>query len=160
MEPGVSGGGASVHRRRRRSWTDEPPVQRLWTINILLVEDDPADTSLILDVLRRHPSVASTQASDEAGAALRQLKAGALKPDLVLLDIRMPRMDGFAFLEAIRAIPSMRDTPVVFLTTSGLSRDVVEAKHSSALGYVVKPDTLAELQKRLDAVIRHVTMSR
>jgi two-component system chemotaxis response regulator CheY len=130
------------------------PPQNNWNINVLVVEDDPADTSLILNVLRRHPGVSSAHAIDSPDVALEQLRAGHLSPDLVLLDIHMPRIDGFGFLESLRKIPAMARTPVVFLTTSCLASDVVEARHCSASSYVIKPDTYAELQTRLDAVIR------
>jgi two-component system response regulator AdeR len=148
-------------RQARASAAVFPPLQpvarpgtRTWSINVLVVEDDLADTSLILDVLRRHPSVATAHATDAPDLALRQLANGHLEPDLVLLDIRMPRLDGFEFLDRLRRIPAMFDTPVVFLTTSAFASDVIEAKHSSACSYVVKPETYEELRKRLDKVIK------
>jgi putative two-component system response regulator len=85
--------------------------------------------------------------------ALRQLAAGHRKPDLVLLDIHMPRIDGFEFLKGLRRIPGMISVPVVFLTTSGVGKDVLEYMGSSASLYVIKPDTLAELKVRLDGVV-------
>ena len=132
------------------------PETKAWSINVLVVEDDLADTSLILDVLRRHPSVASAHATDAPDLALRQLANGHLKPDLVLLDIRMPRVDGFEFLDRLRRIPALFGTPVVFLTTSAFASDVIEAKQSSACSYVIKPETYEELKTRLDKVIRTV----
>lgn len=135
-------------------WLDTQPRRNVWSLNVLLVDDDAADTSLILSVLRRHPNVSAAHAIDAPEAALRHLATGHSHPDLVLLDIRMPRIDGFEFLERLRDIPDMDSVPVVFLTTSGLARDVLEAKESSASLYVLKPDTFPELQTRLDAVIR------
>jgi CheY-like chemotaxis protein len=132
------------------------PESRAWSVSVLVVEDDLADTSLILDVLRRHPNVAAAHATDAPDLALRQLAAGQLHPDLVLLDIRMPRLDGFEFLDRLRQIPEMFETPVVFLTTSALASDVIEAKHSSACSYIVKPETYDELKARLDKVITRV----
>jgi two-component system, sensor histidine kinase and response regulator len=139
---------------RHHPRTQPRPPQNTWNINILVVEDDAADTSLILDVLRRHPNVSTANAIDAPDLALHQLETGHLKPDLVLLDINMPRIDGFGFLRALRQIPTMVSVPVVFLTTSCLARDVVEAKHGSAASYVIKPDTYRELQTRLDLVIK------
>ncbi|MDB5470523.1 MAG: domain/GGDEF domain protein [Caulobacter sp.] len=128
--------------------------QRPWSVNILLVEDDAADTSLILDVLKRHPKVSAAQASDHPELALTQIAAGRWEPNLVLLDIHMPRIDGFAFLERLRLIPAMASVPVVFLTTSCLARDAVKAQQGSAASYIIKPNTYAELQARLDTVIK------
>jgi CheY-like chemotaxis protein len=126
----------------------------LWNLNVLLVEDDAADASLILSVLQRHASVSTARAMDSPALALSQVATGRIIPDLVLLDIHMPRINGFQFLERLRQIPSMVSVPVVFLTTSGLDRDVSEYVRGSAVSYVLKPDSYGELQTRLDAVIK------
>ncbi|MDB5465169.1 MAG: response regulator rcp1 [Phenylobacterium sp.] len=139
---------------RSQPWLDRRPSGHVWNLNVLLVDDDAADTSLILDVLRRHPDVAAVHAFDAPIAALRQLATGRQKPNLVLLDIHMPRLDGFEFLKELRRIESMVSVPVVFLTTSGLTRDVREYSASSASSYIIKPDTYFELQTRMDAVIK------
>ena len=130
------------------------PETKTWSISVLVVEDDLADTTLILDALRRHPGVATAHATDAPELALRQLASGQLQPDLILLDIRMPRLDGFEFLDRLRRIPTMFETPVVFLTSSAFRIDVIEAKHTSASSYVVKPESYDELKKRLDKVIK------
>ena len=126
---------ASDQARRRE------PAAQFWSLNVLLVEDDAADTSLILDVLKRHPNVSAASAIDAPEEALRKLATTRKKPDLVFVDIHMPRINGFQFLDGMRRIPEMVEVPVVFLTTSGLARDVFEARHSTASLYVVKPDT-------------------
>jgi CheY-like chemotaxis protein len=126
----------------------------LWNLNVLLVEDDAADASLILEVLKRHPCVTTARAANSPGLALRQLAAGSGNPDLLLLDIHMPQINGFQFLERLRQIPNMVSVPVVFLTTSGLDRDVSEYMRTSASSYVLKPDSYGELQVRLDGVIK------
>lgn len=154
MSADVTSSMLEQERRRTRSRMKPRPEQRVWSINVLLVEDDVADTSLILNVLRRHPGVANVQASDSPQLTLRQLEANSMLPDLVLLDIRMPKLDGFEFLERLRMIPTMSETPVVFLTTSRLASDVIEARHSSAAFYVIKPDSYDELRSRLDGVIK------
>jgi two-component system cell cycle response regulator len=138
-----------------RHWLPESKAARTpWSINILLVEDDAADASLILSALRRHPDVAAAHAMDRPEAALRLLASNSLQPDLILLDIHMPRIDGFEFVERLRDIPTMFDTPVVFLTTSRLAKNVEAARDASVCLYVVKPDSFADLQARLDVVIK------
>jgi sigma-B regulation protein RsbU (phosphoserine phosphatase) len=130
-----------------------------WSINVLLVDDDPADTSLTLNALLRHKDVATAHAMDDPIAALRLLETGSLRPDLILLDINMPKMDGFGFIERLRRIPAMRDTPVTFLTTSRHIRDIVAARDCGSHSYVVKPDNLADLRARLDLEIRRAKAS-
>jgi CheY-like chemotaxis protein len=141
-----------------------PPVETprsVWSLSVLLIDDDVADTTLILNVLKRHPSVTTALAANSPEFALRQLAAGRLmKPGLILLDIHMPRLDGFGFLKALRQIPAMKNVPVVFLTTSGLASDVAKTRDSSASLYVVKPDTYFELQARPNGVLRRAASGR
>src|SRR5271154_3275741 len=92
-----------------------PQTARFSGISVLLVDDDPADVSLILGVLKRHPRVSMARATDAPVFALREIEAGRLSADLVLLDIHMPKMDGFEFLEEMRDLPKMAGVPVVFL---------------------------------------------
>jgi CheY-like chemotaxis protein len=124
-----------------------------WTIEVLVIEDDEADRSLIMDVVKRDPNVSALYATDAADQALIDLQRGRLRPNLIFLDIQMPRLNGFKFLEALRLIPSMRDTAVVVLTTSGLARDAKEACTGGVNLYIVKPDSYEELKVRLSAVV-------
>jgi CheY-like chemotaxis protein len=139
---------------RDQSWADRRASTHVWSLNILLVEDDLADTSLILNVLKRHPDVAAVHAFDAPIAALHQIAEGRQRPDLILLDIHMPRLGGFEFLQGLRRIPTAIAVPVVFLTTSGLGEDVRKYRESSASSYIIKPDTYSELQARMDGVIK------
>jgi CheY-like chemotaxis protein len=150
----------SYFRPNGPSSLEAQPPRRVWSLNVLLVDDDEADTALILSVLRRSPQVSSAQATDAPEFALRQLETGRLKPDLLLLDIQMPRIDGFAFLDHLRTIPEMIALPVVFLTTSRLASDVMRTRQSSAAFYVIKPDTYFELQARLNGVLRKAASGR
>ena len=129
------------------------PAARAWSVYVLLVDDDEADRSLILSALRSDARVRNVQSSDAPDEILFSLAAGRLRPDLILLDIHMPRLTGFKFLEALRGIPAMRSTPVVFLTTSRLARDVEQARESTVNLYIVKPDSFSELKTRLGTLL-------
>ncbi len=128
--------------------------RRAWGVDVLVVDDDAADTALILTALNRNPQVTSARATDAPEFALRQFATSNLRPNLVLLDIHMPKLDGFAFLSALREIPAMAGVPVVFLTTSSLASDIARMPDSSASLYVLKPNSSSELQSRLNGVIR------
>ncbi|MBV9993897.1 MAG: response regulator [Caulobacteraceae bacterium] len=136
------------------------PARSMVGVRVLLVDDDPADSSLVMDILKRHPRVSMARATDSPTFALREIESGRLTADLILLDIHMPRMDGFEFLEQIRELPHMAQVPVVFLTTSRLRRDVAKAKRSSASMYLVKPDEYFDLQAGLNGVIRRAALGR
>jgi len=123
-------------------------------LDVLVVEDDAADTRLIQTALRRQPEIGNVATRNLPGRALLELSAGRLQPGLVLLDIIMPRLDGFEFLEVMRRVPAMTGVPVVFLTTSAATRDIRRANDNAAFGYIVKPDSYEELEARIGAVIR------
>ena len=123
-------------------------------LDVLVVEDDAADTRLIQTALRRHRDIGHITTRNLPGRALLELSAGRLSPGLVLLDILMPRLDGFQFLEVMRRVPSMASVPVVFLTTSTATRDVKRANDTGAFGYIVKPDSYEELEARVGAIIK------
>src|SRR5262249_54875679 len=84
-----------------------------WRISVLLVDDDAADANLVLDILQHHPKVGAADAFAEPDKALAELSSGRRRPDLIFLDINMPKVDGFTFAEELERIPHMRGTPVV-----------------------------------------------
>jgi DNA-binding response OmpR family regulator len=147
-----------VREPRHPPEVEADPPRGAGALNVLLVEDDAADTSLILKALEQHPHVARAQSTDAPDFVLRQLELGRLKPDLVLLDIRLPRMDGFTFLSRLRHTPALNDLPVVFLTSSSQPSDMRRAQRSSAADYVVKPESYIELRARLDGVLEQTAM--
>jgi CheY-like chemotaxis protein len=98
--------------------------------------------------------VASAVAIASPEEALAQLATGKLRPNLILLDVQMPRINGFKFVEAMDEILSLRSTPVVMLTTSRFERDVEQARRICVSGYIVKPDSEEDLRKRLNAAIK------
>lgn len=137
--------------------TWRPPLSRnVWRVNILVVDDDPADAQLIARALRNNSDVREVLICNSPTKALLDLEAGRVQPTIILLDIRMPQIDGFQFLGSLRLIPSMADVPVVFLTTSALWRDVKQANGCAISGYIVKPSSYDELKARLDAVVAKV----
>jgi two-component system, response regulator len=130
------------------------PRLAAWSIDILVVDDDAADASLVIDALRRNSSVRDCMSLSAPDVALEHLAHGRIRPGLVLLDIHMPKVSGFKFLSAFRNIPAMRTTPVVFLTTSRHARDVEQARASDICSYIVKPDSFEALRARLDVVVK------
>lgn len=118
---------------------------------ILLVEDEPADAHLIKVALRETGAPIDLHWVSDGIEALEFLRREgdgfrvAPHPDLILLDLNMPRMDGREFLSAIKRESEFRDIPVVMLTTSDVERDVVASYQLGAAGYIVKPVSLTEL---------------
>lgn len=124
---------------------------------ILLVEDDPGDTLLIRRALARGQlalNLAHVEDGEEALAYLRREGpfADAVRPDLVLLDLNMPKKDGRAVLTEIRADPLLDTIPVVILTTSRADEDVFRGYKLHANAYIAKPLDLAEFSEIVEAI--------
>jgi two-component system, response regulator len=122
---------------------------------ILLIEDTPDDAELTMMSLKQAGLLNDIVIAEDGVEAVDYLTgSGDDLPALVLLDLKMPRMDGIEVLEQIRANPRTRLLPVVMLTTSKEESDLVNAYEAGANAYVRKPVKLAEFA---DAV-RHVGM--
>jgi two-component system response regulator len=114
-------------------------------LQLLLVEDNPADAELTIDALRESKLVNNVTWVRDGAEALEVLLADRLESDqarqlkLVLLDLRLPRVDGLEVLRRIRAEERTRRLPVVVLTSSREESDLVRAYDLGANSYLVKP---------------------
>ncbi len=113
-------------------------------IDILLVEDNPGDAELTREALAGSKLLSRLHVVRDGVEALSFLRqegdyAQAPRPDLVLLDLNLPRKDGRAVLKEIKADPSLRLIPVVVLTSSQAEQDVARAYELNANCYVTKP---------------------
>lgn len=113
-------------------------------IEVLLVEDDPGDVLMTREAFQDYKLVNQlhvVQDGVEAMAFLRHEGSfeSAPRPDLVLLDLNLPRMDGREVLHAIKSDPELASIPVVVLTTSEAEEDVLRSYSLHANAYVTKP---------------------
>ena len=119
-------------------------------LRILLVEDDAADAHLVRLAMAETRINATLEHVVDGREALEYLRREtdrfkeALRPDLILLDLNMPRLDGREFLVAVKADVALRAIPVVVLSTSDVERDVLGAYRLGAAGYVAKPLDVSE----------------
>ena len=119
-------------------------------IRILLVEDNLGDVTLITEVFKdskRDIRIHRVKDGEEALDFLyrRGRFAGEERPDLILLDLNMPRKSGHEVLSEVKADPTFKDIPIVVLTNSKQEIDVQKAYESRANFYLVKPTDLNEL---------------
>lgn len=114
-------------------------------LSLLLVEDDDVAAEAVVRGLRKHASDCPVVPAEDGAAALHILRGEdeghrIVKPYLVLLDLNMPRMNGFEFLRALRADDELRNTVVFVLTTSGADSDRARAYREHIAGYMVKSE--------------------
>jgi chemotaxis family two-component system response regulator Rcp1 len=126
-------------------------------VHILLVDDDPADVRLTLEALREHKVYCETAIASDGVEALAYLHregpyADAVRPDIILLDLNMPRKDGREVLQEIKADPHLRAIPVVVLTTSQADRDILQSYNLGANCYITKPVDLSQLTTIVQAI--------
>ncbi len=130
-------------------------VDNLNPFDILLVEDEPADANLVRAALKEGKVFCNLHHAEdgvEALAFLRRQGDGyrdAPQPDMILLDLNMPRMNGREFLAAVKADAALQAIPVVVLTTSDVERDVVASYQLGAAGYITKP---VDMDQFIDAI--------
>ena len=108
---------------------------------ILIVEDEPANRKLVRDLLQMSGYITIEATDGEQGVAL----ARARKPDLILMDVMMPKMDGYTACDAIKRDEVTRGIPVVMLTGMGFELNKKLAQKLDADGYLAKPFTRQEL---------------
>jgi CheY-like chemotaxis protein len=126
-------------------------------IEILLVEDNPGDVRLTRESLRDakvNNNMIVVGDGIEALACLRRQGqyAHTARPDLILLDLNLPCMNGFEVLDAIKEDPGLKRIPVVVLTTSQAEQDIIQSYNLYANAYVTKPVDLEQFMKVIKAI--------
>lgn len=108
-------------------------------VEILLVEDDPADVELTMRALSRHNLANRVLPARDGAEALEYLFSGQPLPKLVLLDLKLPKLNGLEVLRHLKADARTHRIPVVMLTSSREAPDIAEAYELGANSYIVKP---------------------
>ena len=121
-------------------------------LRVLLVEDDDADVYLIRRALSEIPRVTEVRVARDGLEALELIDTWSAGPDLAIVDLKMPRKDGFALLREFAARKSTT-FPSVVLTSSKAGADVYRAKKRGAAEFVTKPNGLEKLKTTLGSVI-------
>ncbi len=126
-------------------------------IEILLVEDSPSDTELTVEALQKGKVLNNLSIVEDGVLAMEFLRgkgryAQAPRPDLILLDLNLPRRDGREVLAEIKADPSLKCIPVVVLTTSQAEQDVMRAYSLHANCYITKPVDFRQFLEVIEAI--------
>jgi CheY-like chemotaxis protein len=128
------------------------------TIELLIVEDDPGDVVLTREALADTSVPHNLSVVSDGEAAVAYLRrqgdyTGAPRPDLVLLDLNLPRLDGWGVLAQVKSDPRLRSIPIVVLSTSAAHEDVARSYDLHANAYVTKPvdlEAFTDVVRRVD----------
>ncbi|MDP1779832.1 MAG: response regulator [Anaerolineales bacterium] len=116
---------------------------------ILIAEDEPDIRELVAFTLRFAGHEVITTSNGEE--ALQQ--ANQIIPDLILMDVRMPRMTGFEACRAMKTNPALKDIPVVFLSAKGQDSEIQSGLDAGAEEYILKPFAPDQLTERVKAIL-------
>jgi chemotaxis family two-component system response regulator Rcp1 len=128
------------------------------TVEILLIEDSPGDIRLTVESLKEAKVYNELHIVEDGVAALDYLHqrgeyADATRPDLILLDLNLPKKDGREVLAEVKADPALRHIPIVVLTTSSSEKDVLRSYELRANAYITKPvdlDRFIEIIRQIE----------
>ena len=118
-------------------------------IELLMVEDDPGDADLTKELLLETRVMVNVNVVGDGERAIKYLRkegtyANAIRPDLILLDLNLPRKDGREVLKEIKEDPDLMQIPVIVLTTSDAEADISQSYELGANSFVLKPLGLAQ----------------
>ena len=126
-------------------------------VSFLLVDDDRDDTSLFKEVLEEvSPSIIFNSAEDGHQALSFLKKQNNQLPDIIFLDLNMPRMGGKECLAEIKSDEKLHGIPVIMYTTSSQSKDIEETMQKGAICFITKPTNLKELKNILSTIAGNV----
>jgi chemotaxis family two-component system response regulator Rcp1 len=113
-------------------------------VEILLVEDNPDDIDLTVEAFKESSTLSHLHVVEDGVQALAFLRrqgnySSAPRPNLILLDLNLPRKSGYEVLQEVKADPELRQIPVVVLTTSSADNDVLRSYELAANCYITKP---------------------
>lgn len=129
-------------------------------IRVLLVEDSPTDLLMTREALDRSKVLLDVHAVDDGEKTIEFLRrrgkySNAPRPDLIILDLNLPKKDGREVLAEIKADPDLKSIPVVILTTSKADEDVARAYESHANCFITKPVGFANFQEVMRSIERY-----
>jgi CheY-like chemotaxis protein len=127
-----------------------PRGKRLHTV--LYVEDNPANLKLVEQIIARHPDISLlTAVNGNSGVEI----AHASVPDVILMDINLPGINGFEALKILRADPTTAHIPVIALSANAMPRDIERGLKAGFFRYITKPIKVDEFIQALDVALEH-----
>jgi signal transduction histidine kinase len=133
------------------SISPSPPVRPTsYQSTVLIIDDTPANLGVTVECLETQGLRVLIAQDGEEGLRRAEL----VRPDIILLDVMMPRMDGFEVCRRLKGMPEVRDTPVIFMTARSESREKILGFEVGGVDYVTKPIEINELRARVTTHLR------
>ncbi len=131
--------------------------------HILLVDDDEMDIELIQAALVEYPLVEQIDVVNDGAAALDYLKCegtfswrAKVYPEIIVMDLKMPKVNGLEVLQQIRAHPNLQHIPVLILSSSNEPKDIMAAQALKVQGYIVKESGFQQLVDTVKEYAKHI----
>ncbi len=126
-------------------------------VNLLLVEDNPGDVLLLKEFLKGVKTLFNMHVAEDGEDALSFLNKGdkfrdSPRPDMIILDLNLPKVDGFEVLQQVKQHPVLKRIPVIILTSSHAETDIARAYELHANCYLTKPSELSEFSEAVKAI--------
>jgi CheY-like chemotaxis protein len=122
-------------------------------MKILLIEDDLDDIELLQDGLKSHGSPYEMDIANDGGLAVEYVKTCSDYPDVIVLDLNLPKIHGREVILEIKSSPSYKDIPLIILTTSSAKEDMEYAYKHGADKYLLKPTSSEELNEIVAGIL-------
>ncbi len=124
-------------------------------LKILLVEDNIIEILKVKRAIENLGMNHEVLEAENGEIALDSIKQEEINPDIVLLDLNMPKMNGLEFLAIVRNDESMRHLPIIILSTSNNNRDLMEAYKLGVSGYILKPLKYDDYVKKIEYTLQY-----
>lgn len=129
-------------------------------LNILLIEDDTIEVMKFKRAVTGYNSNYNIQEANNGEEALELLKVKDKLPDIILLDLNMPKINGIEFLKILKADSRLRYIPTIILTTSNNQRDLLECFKIGVAGYVLKPLKYEEYLSKVNVILDYWSINQ
>lgn len=124
-------------------------------LKILLIEDDTIEVMKFIKVIERIGKKHQIIKSNNGEEALETLNSGKQLPDIIILDLKMPKLNGIEFLSSLKGNDFYRHIPTIVLTTSNNTKDIMECYKIGIAGYLIKPLKYEDYVSRIEKLLEY-----